>query len=356
MICFSGLSEKLHSIPKEAIQVLPKEVTLPSNGIIPDIPLEQVNRWNDGGGTLKESMEKSHNEVEPSIEEEMGATNEPTENESDKESLTEDILVNPPEVNDLTQSGEQLQDNELNLSDSFEIDDDDKNNPEDAVNGMKENDENDVNSFNSRNSSPKIDYEKEENFVEKGGITQTFYEDEDDFGDFDSTNVVHDEEKDDGEEEGEDDEFGNFEEMQQQQKVPPLTLDEDVNVEEKNKEISTVEDCDEFGDFASNQEGNANVKSLSFASAAGWASLDSSPRGKLDQILIGVSKYLLNIYIVYGIGPRKRARGVFFLSTFIFIYLGMYIISLTKFYQIFNVPGLIGVDLIKVEINALSYQ
>lgn len=292
MICFSGLSEKLHSIPKEAIQVLPKEVTLPSNGIIPDIPLEQVNCWNDGGGTLKESMEKSHNEVEPSIEEEMGATNEPTENESDKESLTEDILVNPPEVNDLTQSSEQLQDNELNLSDSFEIDDDDKNNPEDAVNGMKENDENDVNSFNSRNSSPKIDYEKEENFVEKGGITQTFYEDEDDFGDFDSTNVVHDEEKDDGEEEGEDDdEFGNFEEMQQQQKVPPLTLDEDVNVEEKNKEISTVEDCDEFGDFASNQEGNANVKSLSFASAAGWASLDSSPRGKLDQILIGVSKY-----------------------------------------------------------------
>jgi len=88
-----------------------------------------------------------------------------------------------------------------------------------AVNGMKENDENDVNSFNSRNSSPKIDYEKEENFVEKGGITQTFYEDEDDFGDFDSTNVVHDEEKDDGEEEGEDDdEFGNFEEMQQQQR------------------------------------------------------------------------------------------------------------------------------------------
>merc|ERR1712109_178789 len=136
-------------------------------------------------------MEKSHNEIEPSIEEEMGATNEPTENESDKESLTEDILVNPPEVNDLTQSGEQLQDNELNLSDSFEIDDDDTNNPEDAVNGMKENDENDVNSFNSRNSSPKIDYEEEENFVEKGGITQTFYEEEDDFGDFDSANVVH---------------------------------------------------------------------------------------------------------------------------------------------------------------------
>lgn len=48
--------------------------------------------------------------------------------------------------------------------------------------------------------------------------------------------------------------------------------------------------------------------------------------------------------------------GYFFLTTFIFIYLGMYIISLTKFYQIFNVPGLIGVDLIKVEINALSYH
>ena len=65
----------------------------------------------------------------------------------------------------MTQSGEQLQDNELNLSDSFEIDDDDKNNPEDAVNGMKENDENDVNSFNSQNSSPKIDYEKEKYLV-----------------------------------------------------------------------------------------------------------------------------------------------------------------------------------------------
>ena len=72
---FSGLSEKLHSIPKEAIQVLPKEVTLPPNGLIPDIPLEQVNRWKDGGGTQNESIddEETHNEknvVEPSIAEE----------------------------------------------------------------------------------------------------------------------------------------------------------------------------------------------------------------------------------------------------------------------------------------------
>ena len=118
--CFSGLSEKLHSIPKEAIQVLPKEVTLPPNGLIPDIPLEQVNRWKDGGGTQNESIdeEETHNEknvVEPIAEEE--ANDKPAENESDEEIVTDDILVTPPEVNDFTQaSSNQLQDNnELEL-------------------------------------------------------------------------------------------------------------------------------------------------------------------------------------------------------------------------------------------------
>ena len=281
---FSGLSEKLHSIPKEAIQVLPKEVTLPTNGLIPDIPLEQVNRWKDGGGTQNESIEETHNEqivVEPIAEEE--ANDKPVENESDEEIVTDDILVTPPEVNDFTQaSSNQLQDNnELELSDSFEIDDD---NLENNVNVKKEIEENDVNSSKlSRNSSPKVDCE--ETFVDR--TTKEYYEDnddDDDFGDFDSANVVHVEEQ-EKEEGDDDDEFGNFEEMQPT--VPPLTLDEDVVEEEKNKNNSAVEDCDEFGDFASNQEGNT---SLSFASAAGWASLDSSPRGKLDQILIGVSK------------------------------------------------------------------
>ena len=59
------------------------------------------------------------------------------------------------------------------------------------------------------------------------------------------------------------------------------SLDEDL------EESISKDDEDEFGDFTSDQI--AKPETTSFASAAGWASLNSSPRGKLDQILIGVS-------------------------------------------------------------------
>ena len=233
MKCFSGLSDKLHSIPKEAIQVLPKEVTLPAppNGlVIPDIPLDQVsNRWKGGGGgILNESIDKETHNEQITVEliknekEEQANKEEPTEKESDEEILTDNILGNIP--------------------------------------------------GNSRKPPSDPDFPSTEDSPDVKEILSN------------QENSSNDD----------DDEFGNFEEMQQH-KVPPLTLDEDHVVEEKNKENSViVEDCDEFGDFASNQEGNTTPTNensgLSFASAAGWASLDSSPRGKLDQILIGVSK------------------------------------------------------------------
>ncbi len=68
-------------------------------------------------------------------------------------------------------------------------------------------------------------------------------------------------------------------------KVPPLTLDDDL------------EDEDEFGDFDSASDArttevvrSTEAGSEEFASTSGWASLtpSSSPKGHLDQILIGV--------------------------------------------------------------------
>ena len=63
--------------------------------------------------------------------------------------------------------------------------------------------------------------------------------------------------------------------------VPPLNLDEDND------------DDDDFGDFeepeAFSEAKNNEKFEASFASSSGWASLDSSPRGQIDQILIGVN-------------------------------------------------------------------
>ena len=67
--------------------------------------------------------------------------------------------------------------------------------------------------------------------------------------------------------------------------VPPLNLDEDND------------DDDDFGDFeepeAFSEAKNNEKFEASFASSSGWASLDSSPRGQIDQILIGVNYFLL---------------------------------------------------------------
>ena len=70
-------------------------------------------------------------------------------------------------------------------------------------------------------------------------------------------------------------------------KVPPLTLDEDL------EESDDKDDEDEFGDFTTDQD--VKPETTSFASAAGWASLNSSPRGKLDQILIGLQLKLATV-------------------------------------------------------------
>ncbi len=87
-----------------------------------------------------------------------------------------------------------------------------------------------------------------------------------------------------------DDDFGDFDQVRAEDQeehdvgvaVPPLTLDDDDGEDGGD---------DEFGDFDSATENKA-IGDLgdSFASASGWASLSptSSPRGQLDQILIGV--------------------------------------------------------------------
>ena len=61
----------------------------------------------------------------------------------------------------------------------------------------------------------------------------------------------------------------------------------------KNLHKEDNDDIDDFGNFEepeafSEAKSNENFEA-SFASSSGWASLDSSPRGQIDQILIGVN-------------------------------------------------------------------
>ena len=120
-------------------------------------------------------------------------------------------------------------------------------------------------------------------------------EDDDEFGNFDSSDQVPEEiepGKSDSNVEDcgddDDDDFGDFEDAP---KVPPLTLDDSEQVNEFG-----AEDDDDFGDFTDNQKVvKPETGAPSFASAAGWASLDSSPRGKLDQILIQLQLKLTTV-------------------------------------------------------------
>ena len=90
------------------------------------------------------------------------------------------------------------------------------------------------------------------------------------------------------------DDFGGFEEASPELKpedipvtVPPLNLDD--------------EEDDDFGDFASTTAPDEQPASFEgFASSSGWASLNSSTRGKIDQILIGVT---LKIALYFHITP-----------------------------------------------------
>jgi len=92
------------------------------------------------------------------------------------------------------------------------------------------------------------------------------------------------------------DDFGDFKEAFEQDNdgsgepiavVPPLNLDEDMD------------DDDDFGDFEEPEaftEHQASAdKFEAFASSSGWASLDSSPRGQIDQILIGLQLKLATV-------------------------------------------------------------
>ena len=249
------MSAKLQSIPKETIQVAPKEVVLPTNGVIDfdeslkppendDLPSD--NSSQDLDLELKEESENivseitEQNEVVDLTEVEQ-SNHEQTDLCNEEEFENQDIVSKSPSaspVQDVTKEPSELDEKSPDpdppvQDDSFETEAFEANFSDSPVQGP---------------DSPVFNEPKED-----------FCDDqvEDDFGDF--------------------------------AEVPPLQLDDNDS---------------DFGDF------EEESKKDEFASASGWASLDTSPRGKLDQILIGLqlklSSVISTLFSVLDSSPNEE--------------------------------------------------
>ena len=245
------MSEKLRSIPKETIQVAPKEVVLPEfkepNGFLP--------------GCSQESKA--------------------SESDSDK-SEENDIDAAKPNVDGTSCIAEQTE--VTGVSSVHQVHDEPETKELSGDVEIKE--------------EPKIEHE-EQTKKQTNEQTNEQTEERNEFNEPEGE-AEHSNESDKCEDEDDDDEFGDFADFQESVKhpednqgeddklqiVPPLNLDDDED--------------DDFGDFAAGQQdastpGQQN-KFEAFASSSGWASLDSSPRGQIDQILIGVSLKKANMF------------------------------------------------------------
>ena len=341
------MSEKLRSIPKETIQVAPKEVALPSvqeqNGFLP--PTDLTENVEDQAGDIPETEEELSEFPEKPLTPPEFHENEPKLNltEPFSQNLTEkakDLVADLPDPEVSTSNGDfsnfpgkekdllsepvsqDYQSNENKDQSSFVLKDCDSETEENLTMNIKQLkidtiDESDQNSQESISDlqeefeasketepcdqdEPKIniddqnieiptsksDPNKDEQISETNEqnlqSSEENISEEDDFGDFadfqDTSNAKFAET---------DENFANFgntaKEDENLQIVPPLNLADD--------------DDDEFGDFAdfataqddSHSNNPQGAKFEAFASKSGWATLDSSPRGLVDQILIGVS-------------------------------------------------------------------
>ena len=306
---FLGLSEKLHSIPKEAIQITPKEAVLPNqNGI----SVENVSSTKPT--VNNEPLNKIENSHEPEDLNHLNETNANSCEAIDEEEQVED-LSEPDEVipddtipdipkDDCYMNGDsELPEYDIEDSEPVEELQTSENESKRDVSAFSEktNEVSDISETNggeikSLPNEQVSTHEKVES--ESSGNDNNHFdekvieEDDDEFGNFDSSDQVPEQSgKNDSYLEDcgdDDDDFGDFEDAP---KVPPLTLDDSEQVNEFG-----AEDDDDFGDFTDDQKVvKPETGAPSFASAAGWASLDSSPRGKLDQILIQLQLKLTTV-------------------------------------------------------------
>jgi hypothetical protein len=302
------LSEKLHSIPKETIFVAPREVRndpdpliMITNGFLDfrnqvppdgksdhgdqdDVQAEKQTKADSIGikGDDKENNKKDSDEEFGDVDTttpinelpkepiDQSSDNKPVENnlnEAIKQSEDVHIRDDHQEPGVKTQTFGESVENEK--EEQIEICNDDPLASTETEDKYGESsDEIEI----SEDQALPVQIESDEDFSDQMQMTDdpqepVKMESDEDFGDFDAPPPLSDPP------EGPiDDEVGDSDAVQVVAEVPPLNLDDDN------------EDEDDFGDFAS------EIQQSESSTSAGWASFPSSPREKLDQILVGVNK------------------------------------------------------------------
>jgi hypothetical protein len=309
----TGLSEKLHSIPKETIFVAPREVRndpdpliMITNGFLDfrnqvppdgksdhgdqdDVQAEKQTKADSIGikGDDKENNKKDSDEEFGDVDTttpinelpkepiDQSSDNKPVENnlnEAIKQSEDVHIRDDHQEPGVKTQTFGESVENEK--EEQIEICNDDplvSTETEDKYG--ESSDEIEI----SEDQALPVQIESDEDFSDQMQMTDdpqepVKMESDEDFGDFDAPPPLSDPP------EGPiDDEVGDSDAVQVVAEVPPLNLDDDN------------EDEDDFGDFAS------EIQQSESSTSAGWASFPSSPREKLDQILVGLQLKLATV-------------------------------------------------------------
>ena len=301
----------MHSIPKEAIQITPKEAVLPNqNGIsVENVSSTKLTVNNEPLNIVENSHEpKNLNHQDETNENSCEAFDDERQIKDlsePKEVIPDDTIPDIPKdachINgdselpeddiETSEPVEELQPSENELRRDFSSFSEKKN----EVSDIREESAPDEQQVSTHEDPEKVESESSGDDDNNHFDEKVVEEDDDEFGNFDSSDQVPEEiepGKSDSNVEDcgddDDDDFGDFEDAP---KVPPLTLDDSEQVNEFG-----AEDDDDFGDFTDNQKVvKPETGAPSFASAAGWASLDSSPRGKLDQILIQLQLKLTTV-------------------------------------------------------------
>ena len=283
------MSAKLQSIPKETIQVAPKEVVLSTNGVITledslkPLGISQIDDLHSDNSSQDLSLELKE---ESEIPEPVDVISDPMGHEifvnSEQKEVKEEVVdqIEVDEHSDLEQN--QQSDEEVTSKQFEKIGNDDSEHvqvasPESTVlNGSPESPVEDT----SSRGSLEIDERKEtfdspeppvqDDSIEEPIEIKPVQEDKGSPVQAESPDSPSEPKVEicDVEDDDPEDDFGDFAE------VPPLQLDDNDS---------------DFGDF------EEETTKDEFASASGWASLDTSPRGKLDQILIGLQLKLSSV-------------------------------------------------------------
>ena len=250
------MSAKLQSIPKETIQVAPKEVVLSTNGFISledslkplEIPqIDDLPSDNSSQDLSLELKEESEIPVDITNDTEQKEVKEEVEDQIEVDEHVKDSNFEQNEVNGevIPDQIEKPENDCEHVQVPVQVD-----SPESPVQDTP--------------ASPEINEKKETSDSSEPPVQDDSIEEPSKPVEEEKCSPVQAEICDDPE-----DDFGDFAE------VPPLQLDDDND--------------SDFGDF------EEETTKDEFASASGWASLDTSPRGKLDQILIGLQLKLSSV-------------------------------------------------------------